>query len=1067
MNLNQLKYPFNGRAKYLIDKFCIIGFHPSLIQKLIKESKLIEKITERKSNESPSNPDKEKKSNINSLYIKSISPILLSEISSDYNKEIISIDLMKDLIFPKGCKFFYYVSDIKESEENNSDIDSVKSAPKIINSNEVKNINNKNKPNSYNVIFSSNPQIENNSKKSINCYAFVFYKKYEININPGKMLYFYTPYTYCIISEYPFYYSFNQLCNQIYALSKKPIEIPLEIILYNIVNFIPSPFNYNILINLDIFYNSPNIENTYPSINNISEKIEENINEKSNYIKGTRYSNKSLNIEKDLKEIKPLKKNIKITFPSIKFEILSGYPLIQYNLVKVLLHKMTPEDIITIFFYTFLERSVIFFSNNIELLSLTINSYINLNFPLNDEKYYFNNVSISFDDYINGNSNFTGTAFTNVIGINSEYREDYISNHIKLSQHLVVDLDNGYVKMVNKDNNSDFNDGDGDNDENIFKFLKKIYKNKEMKENMKQTILYKEVKNIFEMLTDLKKKLIEKNDKFKKIYDGKYIDYDYLEDYNDKDKIYSIKQNNKNIQEAFYSLVNNLCIYFYENLSLKTPENFENKNKKLDPMDVIFNDKFMEDSKYIEEEISFLKELRQTMKFQSFVFGFIKSYNPIDLYKIPLTFTEEFLSMLSSKSNINKDKENKIEFLALIETIYNQNIGNKYKMDFIEFYNQYQKVYKNIIDMELFRIKDNNKIKINLKEDEENNNIIVSSLEYISPELENKIIYAYKNLIDNLDNNQDDIILSYIKVIHENNIDNIKMNLIEDSIERKLMDTKLITNNDICFSNILILYIMNLKNLKLQYDNHIFIASLFDHAKIFRNYYKMIMEIIYYLLMESIKSKNFVDAENYLMIYYLYVNSLCNHRLIPNENLFKYIKKFDLIEISDINKINEKKDNNKERQNSENEEEIDLDFMYISQNFTPKGTVNETDVLKYKNNTLDEAKKLSINEAFKNKYSFDPKIKANNKIMNFNFDIIPQIEIFGKIKQEYNKYISNDLDNKYLNLYSLLEICANIIIYFKYMEEDFDEKDEVNDILYGIYNLYLNLYIEGLKEKIK
>ena len=340
-------------------------------------------------------------------------------------------------------------------------------------------------------------------------------------------------------------------------------------------------------------------------------------------------------------------------------------------------------------------------------------------------------------------------------------------------------------------------------------------------------------------------------------------------------------------------------------------------------------------------------------------------------------------------------------------------------------------------------------------------------MEYISPELENKIIYVYKNLIDNLDNNQDDIILSYIKIIHENNIDNIKMNLIEDSIERKLMDTKLITNNDICFSNILILYIMNLKNLKLQYDNHIFMASLFDHAKIFRNYYKMIMEIIYYLLMESIKSKNFIDAENYLMIYYLYVNSLCNHRLIPNENLFKYIKKFDLIEISDINKINEKKDNNKERQNSENEEEIDLDFMYISKNFTPKGIVNETDVLNYKNNTLDEAKKLSINEAFKNKYSFDPKIKANNKIMKFNFDIIPQIEIFGRIKQEYNKYISNDLDNKYLNLYSLLEICANIIIYFKYMEEDFAEKDEVNDILYGIYNLYLNLYIEGLKEKTK
>ena len=52
-----------------------------------------------------------------------------------------------------------------------------------------------------------------------------------------------------------------------------------------------------------------------------------------------------------------------------------------------------------------------------------------------------------------------------------------------------------------------------------------------------------------------------------------------------------------------------------------------------------------------------------------------------------------------------------------------------------------------------------------------------------------------------------------------------------------------------------------------------------------------------------------------------------------------------------------------------------------------------------------------------------------------------------------------------MNLIDILEICANIIIYFKYMEE-FVEKDEVNNILYEIYNSYLDLYIEQKQKNI-
>ena len=52
-----------------------------------------------------------------------------------------------------------------------------------------------------------------------------------------------------------------------------------------------------------------------------------------------------------------------------------------------------------------------------------------------------------------------------------------------------------------------------------------------------------------------------------------------------------------------------------------------------------------------------------------------------------------------------------------------------------------------------------------------------------------------------------------------------------------------------------------------------------------------------------------------------------------------------------------------------------------------------------------------------------------------------------------------------MNLIDILEICANIIIYFKYMEE-FVEKDEVNNILYEIYNSYFDLYIEQKQKNI-
>ena len=219
-------------------------------------------------------------------------------------------------------------------------------------SNYRKNINKLNKLEPYFVTFSNNPQIENNSKKSINCFSYIFYKNQEINLNEGKTINFYFPFSFCIISEFPFYNSYFILCKQLYELFNKSTEIPLEVILYNIINFVPSPLNYAVTINLNIFYNSRILKNKSTSEKNLPIVNKDIIPQRKEGRKLTKNSKKKLdNLLKEENNNNIVKPQTK--FQDINFEILSGYPLIQYNLLKVLLYKLSPEDVINIFFILF------------------------------------------------------------------------------------------------------------------------------------------------------------------------------------------------------------------------------------------------------------------------------------------------------------------------------------------------------------------------------------------------------------------------------------------------------------------------------------------------------------------------------------------------------------------------------------------------------------------------------------------------------------------------------------------------------------------------------------------
>ena len=771
-------------------------------------------------------------------------------------------------------------------------------------------------------------------------------------------------------------------------------------------------------------------------------------------------------------------------YDNIKFNFLPGYPIIQYNLVKVLLNILSPQDVIIIFFHTFLEKDIVFFSKDIEYLSLSIDAYLNLNFPLNDEKYYFFNACVSYENYINNNSTFVGSTFTTMIGVNSSYILEYKNtNMAKSKEHLCVDLDNGNLHFM-KDNNSFNFYGNC----NIFDFIKKVCKNKDFKEEREtETILCRETRILYEKLYDYKNKLNNKNnlDFYKNISKCDLIDF------NEENKI-NIKKINKEIQEAFYRLINNLCLYFYKNLTLKD-EIIDPKKKKdqkkveikssirqslrtsvdIETMSIIFKKDYLlddENSIYSKEELSFLEELSETMKFESFVYGFIQSYNPIDLYKIPLTFTEEFLSILSRKNNNLKNIN--FNFLSLIDVLYEGNIKKNLYVDMNPFLSRYYRDYKNYFDREIYdiysknanNIDNNSTIGINLKNINDDK-MVIDNFKYKSYELDKNILLKYKTFINNLDPEEYYQIFYLANVLEKNDIENILLSDIENEIEKYSIEIGLLSKNDVCCSNIILLFIICIKNM-IYYENIDcagFLYSLSQNFVVFRKYYTMIMDILYQLMKKCLSNNNYSLAKKYYFCYYPCINSLRNLKLVPNESLMNIIKKFNSIKIDALlEKEDIKSENENNNMNKNDIKELSIKYntkyVHLSYNFDRNKFYKENELIEQINTIKENELKIYSNE---NKTKFlEPKIVYDDKNFKYNCKFISQAKILEILSQQYNIFYNNKFDENKLNFKDIFNACLNIDIFIR-SSEDFKDKEYIIYSLQCIFDAYLNnLYIK-------
>ena len=203
-------------------------------------------IIDKKQNED----DKNKSSKIIQSFNLKEQPILLNEFTSDFNKDSLDIDVIKQMILPNKATLYYleedlsaYLKENREIEEDEDD-DFEQYEENDLFDNDLLKV--------HTLVFSSNPQSENNSKKSINGFGYIFYKKLKKRkILSKKIISFYIPIIFSVISEYPFYNGFYKLCKQIkYLYSYPKKEVPIEIMLSNLICNAQSPINGDVILSI-------------------------------------------------------------------------------------------------------------------------------------------------------------------------------------------------------------------------------------------------------------------------------------------------------------------------------------------------------------------------------------------------------------------------------------------------------------------------------------------------------------------------------------------------------------------------------------------------------------------------------------------------------------------------------------------------------------------------------------------------------------------------------------------------------------------------------------------------
>ena len=628
-----IKYPVAGTAPNLIDKFLVCAYEQKTIDYTFETQEDIE-------------PDINYKT-LFRFFDFPERPSIINEICNDYEKDLLDNDLILELVFPNFPRMYFL---------------------------DKQNINSKKDPedelliSNYSIIFSINPQDNNGSKKSYNGLGYVFYIPQEHKIMNGVDGIIYIPITYIILSEYPYFYHFNEICKNIFIQMKKETdEMPIDIILYNIIKYCPSPINKNINFSFGAQLNI-------------------NMNEKMTINNITKILNSLPNKREEINGI-----------PSMFFNQLSGYPFLDINL-SFIFNLIPPEIICEVFIFSFLEQDIIFYSERPEILNMIIYIFSNLNYPFNDSIYYWHLLSVSKENFMSGTSTFVGKTCSTLIGILGQYDPDLLTTK-KITEHFVLDIDNKNFFFLFQEETEEVKEI-----MDLFMYIKSCAVQEEEtpgepgkpEKNDKKNI-YSDGMQLYEIIHELMEELVRRAKKVTSVnYNNRPVKPTFLTRYDDESEIECMKANIR-IQKAFFNFITRIIKQFMGNLDVglieeeieiddnegvrdkRIPSLMINLKKKSDAKADNKNDEEEEKKRKLAERAGkiFKERFKDCSKYSSFIINFCQYHDTIDLYKIPYTFINEFIYY----SHITGNNLGEVDVFKLIDQFY----GKEKTINFEDF----------------------------------------------------------------------------------------------------------------------------------------------------------------------------------------------------------------------------------------------------------------------------------------------------------------------------------------------------------------------------------------------
>ena len=1014
------KFPFLGFSPSLIDYFLIIGYEIPTKNEIASDA--INKMIASASENKDLNPIKEEsskdKENIPHLQFQTdLRPAILNSIGSDFTNAALDEELIIKYMFPNNPITLYY-----ENLNEKGRSERRKEPP-------TQNIILYLKANKIYEFDDAHNEKDEKLKNDImfNVYGFLFWEQYYIEGKDQKKFRIFFPKVFVFISQYCFFKYFSFLSQNIITRIKQylPYEIPLEVQLYNIVNFTPSPINSYLCLKFVVNKDLISLKKEYTKRDDEMPRVNRKTENKE-------YKNKNY----------------------IFLNQLTGFPFLDINLSSMFLYYNLDMFII-IYIFAFLEIKCLFFSPDLDPLN-------NIMYILNIFQYPFMELSdlgqiysISKEE-IQDNNKIANNFIT---GVNCSYitksdnKEKYLQLPEIYKDYIIIDCKPTEINMFYRGDN--MNKYDQSNEIiQLYHYLKRFLNEEPVEsENFLETKLNALIGNV--QTNFIKYCTSLENDNDKDINKTKEILFknlnlneksnDFKNDYNE------MEESNLSIQRTFYSF--NICIleHFHDMMKLEENNSFDNKltdsNIKA-YYDINFRDE--EDTSikvdkykftYNEYDKIFFKYFRKTKKMHDYLELFVKKNKCQEIIRQSLLISEEYM-------NINKSFlfDNNTDYFSIISRFYQTSLKIR-KIYFNKFY----VYYSEHLTKTIFDIAQDSKVlrlKSDIKSDLKKCNYLYIAKENI---LDNNILQRYSYILNNLG---PQFINQYFP--HQefknngNKLEDIGQNLFIDFLESYLIENKIYRHEQVVSFIILIIYIISLKRNKylFHFFEEIMQSKLVAKKSCLRKYIYFILYLLDEKVKEKIKlNKNYIEE---LLLYKEIMSTISSlnkkepfNGYYPNGMLAIIIKNFNTYQdyyadwIKNQSEISEKNKIVIEKYNKFISELLEegVDYKVFMQNNTceDKGSIKNdvligiAEALEYKGVIHTTCKTC--------KFKIKPNLffihVPNDKSSSIPFCSIiysykTSLKILKKILDNNDK---GNLDDDYFAL------CGNMIFYITYSEK--------------------------------